>query len=366
MNKVNANNYCIIMAGGIGTRFWPMSKISKPKQFIDVLGTGESLLQMTFRRFEKICPKENIYIVSNEIYAELIKEQLPQINENQIISEPTRRNTAPCITYANFKIESINPNANIIVTPSDHFIVNEERFVQIIEQGLKAIESKDILVTLGIKPTYPNTGYGYIQFEDNKEFDKALNIKKVKLFTEKPSFSMAEKFIESGEFLWNSGMFIWSLKSINKALKEYLNDVFEIFSQGSKYYNTNKELDFIQKAYTSCPSISIDYGVMEKANNVYVIPSDFGWSDVGTWGALHEVREKDEYNNSVVGKNIMLYDTKDCIINMPKNKLVVLQGLENYVVVDSNDILMVCRKDEEQRVKQFVTDIEVEKGRDYL
>lgn len=354
------------MAGGIGTRFWPMSRISKPKQFIDVLGMGESLLQMTFKRFEKICPKENIYIVSNEVYSDIIQEQLPEINPNQIISEPSRRNTAPCIAYANFKIANINPNANIIVTPSDHYIVNEERFIQILENGLKAIESKDVLLTLGIRPSYPNTGYGYIQYIYDDYFDRELNINKVKLFTEKPSYEMALKFIESGEFLWNSGMFIWSLKSINKSMKELLPEVYDIFSQGEEFYNTNKEMDFIQKAYTSCPSISIDYGIMEKASNVYVIPSDFGWSDVGTWGALHEISEKDENNNSIIGKNVILYETKDCIINMPKNKLVVLQGLENYIIIDSNDTLMVCKKEEEQRIKQFVTDVEVEKGSDFL
>lgn len=354
------------MAGGIGTRFWPLSKINKPKQFIDVLGVGESLLQMTFNRFERICPRENIYIVTSNIYTDLVNEQIPNLDPNQIISEPSRRNTAPCIAYANFKIASINPEANIIVAPSDHFIVNEDRFIYTVEKALHAIETNDVLITLGIKPTYPNTGYGYIQYKENNDITNFEGVKKVKLFTEKPNYEMAIQFIESGDFLWNSGIFIWSLKSIDKAMQELLPEVYEVFNSGKKFFNTNKEKGFIEEIYTTCPSISIDYGVMEKASNVYVIPSDFGWSDVGTWGALHEVRDKDENNNSIVGKNVMLYDTKDCIINMPKNKMAIMQGLEDLIIVDANDILMICKKSEEQRIKQFVTDIEVEKGTEYL
>lgn len=343
-----------------------MSKVDRPKQFIDVLGIGRSLLQMTYDRFSRICPKENIYIVSSFLYKDLIKEQLPDISEQQILSEPTRRNTAPCIAYANSKINKIADDANIIVTASDHFIQDEDRFIQTIEQGLKAVDSEDILLTLGIRPTYPNTGYGYIQYMEDDKFEESLNVRKVKLFTEKPSLEMAEKFIESGEFLWNSGIFLWSLKSINQSMQEYLPDVYDIFEQGDKFYNTNKEEDFISKAYTSCPSISIDYGIMEKAKNVYVIPSDFGWSDVGTWGALHEIRDKDEDKNSVIGRNVLLYDTSNSIVNMPKNKLAVIQGLDDYIIVDSNDILMICQKSEEQRIKQFVTDVEVEKGKEFL
>lgn len=363
---MNKNNYCIIMAGGIGTRFWPLSKTSKPKQFIDVLGTGESLIQMTFRRFERICPRENIYIVTNKIYTDLVNEQIPNLNPNQIIAEPARRNTAPCIAYANFKISKINPDANIIVTPSDHFIVNEDKFIETLKLGLNAIKENDVLVTLGIKPTYPNTGYGYIQYHPTKNLGSINEINKVKLFTEKPEYDMAVQFIESGDFLWNSGMFIWSLKSINNSMQELLPQVYNIFEKGKDNFNTSKEQEFIQSAYTSCPSISIDYGVMEKASNVYVIPSDFGWSDVGTWGALHEVREKDKNNNSVAGKNIMLYDTKNCVINNSTNKLLLLQGMEDYVIVETDEVLMICQTKEEQRIKQFVTDVEIEKGKEYL
>lgn len=363
---MNKNNYCIIMAGGIGSRFWPMSKTNKPKQFLDVLGVGKSLIQMTFDRFLNICPKENIYIVTNESYKDLVKEQLNDIRDNQILTEPARRNTAPCITYANFKIMQENPNANIIVAPSDHLIIDEKGFIKTIEKALDVTKDNDILVTLGIKPSYPNTGYGYIQYQIDKPFEKDSNIKKVKLFTEKPTLEIAKKFIESGDFLWNAGIFIWSLKSINKALKEHLNEVFSVFEKGNGIYNTEKEKIFINEAYTSCPAISIDYGVMEKANNVYVIPSEFGWSDVGTWAALYNVRKKDNNGNSIIGKNVMTYDTTNSIITMPKDKLVILQGLDNYIVVDSDNILMVCKKEEEQRVKQFLTDVEVEKGSEYL
>ncbi len=354
------------MAGGIGTRFWPLSKTSKPKQFIDVLGTGESLIQMTFRRFERICPRENIFIVTNKIYFDLVNQQIPNLNPNQIITEPTRRNTAPCIAYANFKIAKLNPEANIIVTPSDHYIVNEDKFIETLELGLRASKENDVLVTLGIKPTYPNTGYGYIQYIPSNNLGTIKEINKVKLFTEKPDYNMALQFIASGDFLWNSGMFIWSLKSINNSMQELLPEVYNIFEKGKDYFNTTKEGEFIQGIYSSCPSVSIDYGVMEKASNVYVIPADFGWSDVGTWGALHEVREKDENDNSVVGKNIMLYDTKGCVINNSSNRLLLLQGLENYVVVDTDKVLMICQADQEQRIKQFVTDVEIEKGQEYL
>lgn len=363
---MDKNNYCVIMAGGIGSRFWPMSRTSKPKQFLDVLGVGESLIQMTYRRMQRICPQENIYIVTSSLYRDLVKQQLQGIEDKCIVTEPTRRNTAPCITYANFKIGTINENANIIVAASDHLILNEEEFVRTVEKALNVTKENDVLVTLGIKPSYPNTGYGYIQYNSQDFIPKDKDIKKVKLFTEKPDLQMAEKFIESGDFLWNAGIFVWSLQSINKALEKHLPEVYNIFLYGKDNYNTDKEETFINEAYTSCPSISIDYGVMEKAGNVYVIPSDFGWSDVGTWQALYNVREKDENQNSIIGKNVMTYDTKNCIINMPKDKLVVLQGLDGYIVAESNGELMICKKEQEQRIKQFLTDVEVSKGSEYL
>jgi mannose-1-phosphate guanylyltransferase len=353
------------MAGGIGTRFWPLSKVAKPKQFIDVLGNGSSLIQSTFSRFERICPRENIYIVTNNIYRDIVNEQIPSLNPNQIITEPLRRNTAPCLAYANKKIYLENHNANIVVTPADHYIIDEDDFEKTVRLGLEATKKNDILVTLGIKPTYPNTGYGYIQYMTNEKL-KSFGVNKVKLFTEKPSLEMAVKFIASGDFLWNSGMFIWSLKSINKAMKAFLPDVYKAFDN-NKFYNTPQEEDFINEIYATCRSISIDYGIMEQATNVYVIPSNFGWSDVGSWGALYNVLSKDEKENSVVGKNVMLYDTKGCCINNADNKLMVLEGMEDCIVVNTKEALLVCKRDNEQRIKEFVTNIEMKKtGEHYL
>lgn len=354
------------MAGGIGSRFWPMSRTEKPKQFLDVMGVGESLLQMTYRRFKNICPKDNIYVVTNSMYKNLVIEQLEGIKEDRILCEPTRRNTAPCIAYANFRIMKDNPSANIIVAPSDHLILKEDAFLEIIHKALKVAQNNDILITLGIKPSYPNTGYGYIQFDKVDGLQNAGDFKKVKLFTEKPNKEMAQMFIDSGDFLWNAGIFVWSLSAINKALREFLADIYAAFSRGLGLYGTDKEFDFINETYTSCQSISIDYGVMEKASNVYVIPSDFGWSDVGTWKALYEVRQKDEKDNSITGKNVMVYSSSNNVITIDDNKLAVIQGMDDYIIVDSNNVLLICKKDEEQRVKQFLTDVEVQKGKEYL
>ena len=363
---MNKNNFCVIMAGGIGSRFWPMSRTSQPKQFIDILGSGETLIQQTFKRFERVCPSENIYIVTNEIYREQIKKQIPHINDEQIVCEPARRNTAPCIAYANYKIHKINPDANIIVAPSDHIILKEDEFVEVISKALEATRENDWLVTLGITPSRPDTGYGYIQFNENTGWEKDERLKKVKTFTEKPVLEMAKSFIESGDFLWNAGIFVWSLKSIMKAFEQHLPEVDSIFKEGMPNYNTKNEEVFIKNAYTVCKNISIDYGVMEKADNVYVLISDFGWSDLGTWGSLYETRNKDVNSNTIVGKNVMTYDTKNCIVNMPKDKLVVLQGLDDYIVVEDNNILLICKKGEEQQIRQFVADVMSEKGEKYV
>lgn len=363
---MNKNNFCVIMAGGIGSRFWPMSRTSQPKQFIDILGSGETLIQQTFRRFERVCPSENIYIVTNEIYRNQIKQQIPHIKDEQIVCEPARRNTAPCIAYANYKIHHINPDANIIVAPSDHIILKEDEFVEVITKALEATKENDWLVTLGITPSRPDTGYGYIQFNESTKWDKDERLKKVKTFTEKPVLEMAKSFIESGDFLWNAGIFVWSLKSIMKAFEQYLPEVDSIFKEGIPNYNTKNEEIFIKNAYTVCKNISIDYGVMEKADNVYVLISDFGWSDLGTWGSLYETRNKDAKANTIVGKNVMTYDTKNCIINMPKDKLVVLQGLDDFIVVEDNNILLICKKGEEQQIRQFVADVMSEKGEKYI
>ena len=345
------------MAGGIGSRFWPMSKTARPKQFIDILGTGETLIQQTYNRLKRICPKENIYIVTNEIYKDLITEQLPEINIDQVVCEPSMRNTAPCIAYANYKIAAKNPNANIVVAPADHLILKEDEFVRVINLALDYTANNDTLVTLGITPTRPDTGYGYIQFNE----DNNSEIKKVKTFTEKPDLDLAKKFIDSGDFTWNSGMFIWSLNSIQKAFETLLPEVDEVFKNGLGKYNTPEEAEFIQTAYSTCKNISIDYGIMEKSKNAYVISADIGWSDLGTWGSIYTHLPHDKNDNAVVGKNVMLYDSKDNIINVPKDKLVVLQGLEDYIVVESDNILLVCKKQDEQKIKQIVTNVKLSK-----
>lgn len=360
------NYYCVIMAGGVGSRFWPMSKTSHPKQFIDILGVGRSLLQMTWDRFSKIVPKENILIVTNEIYKDLVLEQLPEIKEKRVLCEPARRNTAPCIAYANYKIKEENEDAVVVVAPSDHVILKEDEFVNDINTALKAAETNDWLLTLGIRPSRPDTGYGYIQYKDKKVYPDDDRLRKVKTFTEKPNLEIAKSFLESGDFLWNSGMFVWSLKSIMKAFDKYLDDVDELFGKGMGKYNTSDEAPFIKKTYAVCKNISIDYGVMEKADNVYVLGVDFGWSDLGTWGSLFATRKKDENNNTVVGSQVMTYDTKNCIVHMPDKKLVVLQGLDDYIVVEQNDVLLVCRKEDEQQIRQFVNDVKAEKGDKYI
>jgi len=368
---MDANNYCVIMAGGIGTRFWPMSRNSKPKQFIDFLGTGKTLIQQTYERFAQLIPKENIYVVTNSAYYDIVKEQLPELKDTCILLEPARRNTAPCIAYATCKIHNTNPNANIVVAPSDHIILKEEVFLSIIKNSLEATRDKDILMTLGITPSRPDTGYGYIQYIENTKLDDkysftSLLIKKVKTFTEKPNYDLAVSFIQSGDFLWNSGIFIWSSKSILNALQKYLPEVYNLFIEGYSMYGTEEETNFIKKVYAECPNISIDYGVMEKANNTFVHISDFGWSDLGTWRSLHEHLEKDEKNNTVHGKNTMLYDVSDSLVHLPKDKLAVIHGLTDYIVVENDNILLICKKSEEQRIRQFVNDVLLEKGEQFV
>jgi mannose-1-phosphate guanylyltransferase len=363
---MNKNNYCVIMAGGIGARFWPMSRTSRPKQFIDILGTGETLIQRTFKRFARICPKENIYVVTNQIYENQVKHQLPELPANNILLEPAMRNTAPCIAYANYKIKAVNPDANIVVAPSDHLIMDEELFAKNISAALKAAAENNWLITLGIKPTRPDTGYGYIQFDDAVKDENNHQIKKVKTFTEKPNLELAEKFLASGDFLWNAGIFIWSLKSINQAFEEYLDDIDDLFKEGEGLYNTDEEKPFINRIYASCRKISIDYGIMEKASNVYVLAADFDWSDLGTWGSLYDTRKKDENKNAVVGENVLLYDTAKCIVNVPKDKLVVLQGLDDYIVVEDDNALLICRKEDEQQIRKFVGDIKTKKGEKFI
>jgi mannose-1-phosphate guanylyltransferase len=356
------NNFCIIMAGGIGSRFWPLSRVVKPKQFLDILGVGRTFLQQTFDRFSSIIPKENFLIVTSVKYKDLVLEQLPELAEEQILLEPLRRNTAPCIAYAAYKIKTINPNANLIVAPSDHIILKEEEFIRQIKNGLEFTKENDALLTLGIKPNRPETGYGYIQVKKKKKFNGLNNLYKVKTFTEKPDEEMAKVFVDSGEFFWNSGIFIWSLSSIIGAFEKHMLNVSLLFEKGMKLYNTNDEVHFINKTYSECPGISIDYGIMEKAKNVYVLTADFGWSDLGTWGSLYENKEKDDEGNVINGDNILTYNTKNCIVNISNQKIAVLQGLDGYIIAESNETLMICKKEDEQQIKQFVTDVKIKKG----
>lgn len=361
---VNKDNYCVIMAGGIGSRFWPMSRTSYPKQFHDILGTGFTLIQQTFERFLKICPKENIYIVTNTQYRDLVKEQLSGIEDEQILCEPSRRNTAPCVAYANEKIRLKNEHARIIVAPSDHLVLKEGAFLETIDTALEQAEKTGNLITLGIKPSRPDTGYGYIQFT---EADDAVNenVKKVKTFTEKPDIELAREFLKSGDFYWNSGIFIWTLSSITEAYKKHLPEVTELFEGAQNEMNTPKEEEKIEEVYSVCESISLDYGIMEKAENVNVVLSDFGWSDLGTWGSLFTHVGKDRNHNAVVGKNVVLYNSHENMINVPENKLVVLQGLDDFILVDTNDVLLICPKEDEQRIKQIVNDLKTGKNSGY-
>ncbi|NJN41821.1 MAG: mannose-1-phosphate guanylyltransferase [Flammeovirgaceae bacterium] len=345
------NLYVLLMAGGVGTRFWPYSRNEKPKQFLDVLGTGNTLLQSTYERFLPLCPKENIFVVTNEEHAQLTTQQLPDLKASQILAEPMRKNTAPCIVYASKKIARINPDANIVVSPADHVILNEREFQSTIKNCVKHAEKEDILVTLGIKPTRPETGYGYIQYIEGKS-----KLKKVKTFTEKPELKLAKKFVETGEFVWNSGIFIWNVKSILKALERELPEMFELFVEAEKKFDTLQEKKATETAYMQAKSISIDYGVMEKADNVYVWPSNFNWSDLGSWAALHELSKKDKENNSVVG-DTLLYDTRNTIIRGSKDKLIVVQGLNGYLVGAFGNVVIVCEKDKEELFRQFVTDL---------
>ena len=353
---MNKNNYAVIMAGGIGSRFWPMSKASLPKQFLDILGTGETLIQQTFRRLQKICPAENILIVTNKNYKNLCLEQLADVVEKNILCEPAMRNTAPCVAYAAFKIQSENPDANMVVAASDHIITKEDEFVRVMNDCLEVSATNDVLLTIGITPSRPDTGYGYIQFID-QGLAKNKKVRKVKTFTEKPNQELALNFIDSGDFLWNSGIFVWSAKSITLAYRKYLHDMYAVFEEGKSFYNTEEEEEYIDRVFPGCKNISIDYGVMEKSDKVYVYPADFGWSDLGTWGSLYTHLELDEHQNAIQGNKVMLYNSSDNIVNVPKDKLVVLQGLSGYIVVESEGTLLVCKKEDEQQIKQFVADI---------
>jgi len=359
-----SKNFALIMAGGIGSRFWPVSRTTFPKQFLDILGTGKSLIQNTYDRFLKILPKENIFILTNESYFSLVKEHLPDLEDHQIICEPIMRNTAPCIAYGTAKIKLIDADANIVVAPSDHLILDTENFVEIINKALDIASKHDCLITLGIKPSRPDTGYGYIQYADQTLEE---NLHKVKTFTEKPSLEIAETFLASGDFLWNAGIFVWSAKAISKSFDQFLPDIAEIFNEGKNHYNTPREKEYIQAGFQRCVNISIDYGVMEKAENVYVMPADFGWSDLGTWASVYDLSEKDYVGNAVINaEKVMMYDSSNCMVNVPSDKLVILEGLHDYIVVESNNTLLICPRSNEQHVKQVVADVKQKFGNKFI
>lgn len=357
--------YCVIMAGGIGSRFWPMSRTSFPKQFHDVLGTGSTLLQQTFERFTQICPAENIFVVTSDIYKSLVVDQLDNIKEENILLEPSRRNTAPCIAYANHRIAQENPNAVVIVAPSDHMVLKETAFNKTMACAVDQAKTSGNLVTLGIKPSRPDTGYGYIQFKDDSSSNYA-EVKKVKTFTEKPDIELAREFIKSGDFYWNSGIFIWSIEAIMNAFQSYLPEIDDLFKEVAHTFKTPEESESIAKVYAVCESISIDYGVLEKAKNVNVVLSDFGWSDLGTWGSLYAQLQKDSDNNAIVGKKVVLHKSTGNMISVPDDKLVVLQGLEDFILIDTEDVLLICPKTDEQKIKQIVNDLKISKKEKYV
>jgi mannose-1-phosphate guanylyltransferase len=359
----NKNHYVAIMAGGIGSRFWPMSRTALPKQFLDVLNTGKTLVQWTYERYAKFIPAENIFIVTSEEYVDIVKTQLPMLPIDNILAEPSKKNTAPCIAYISFKLAQMNPDAKCIVAPSDHLILEEDRFQAIALEALDFVDHIKALVTLGIQPTHPNTGYGYIQYEG---LEVAKDVFKVKTFTEKPDLEIAKSFLESGDFLWNAGIFAWKISSILTAFEKYQPEMFELFDQEKMHFNTPAENAAIQKIYPQCTNISIDIAIMEKANNVYVMPASFGWSDLGTWNSAYENMEKDYFGNAVASDNVIVIDATKCMINSPKDKLVLVQGLDDFIVIDTKDVLLICSRDKEQSIKEYVAEVKRNKGDKYI
>ncbi len=359
---MNPDRYCVIMAGGIGSRFWPLSRNDRPKQFLDILGTGKSFIRHTYERFAGIIPTENFLVVTSIHYKSLVLTHIPELNEEQILCEPLRRNTAPCIAYAAYKIRKKNPEASMVVTPADHLILNENEFSRAVIESLGFAESHSALVTIGIQPCRPDTGYGYIQYDTER---KNGSLYPVRTFTEKPTLDVALAFIESGDFLWNSGIFLWTTRSIVEAFEKYLPELDQQFKSVYRDFNTPTEEEAIRKIFPECRNISIDYGIMEKAGNVYVRPSEFGWSDIGTWGSLYSFSERDNAGNSAT-ENTVLHDSKNCIIRIPKDKIAVVQGLDGYIVVESENALLICRKENEQQIRQYLEDVKIRFGEEYI
>jgi mannose-1-phosphate guanylyltransferase len=360
---MNKHHYVAIMAGGIGSRFWPMSRANMPKQFLDILHTGKTLIQETFERYKKLVPAENIYIITSAEYVDTVKKQLPSLPAANIVAEPSRKNTAPCIAYIAFKLLQKDPEALMIAAPADNLILDSEEFIKTASLALDFVNHINALVTLGIKPTYPNTGYGYIQHE---MAEVAPAIHKVKTFTEKPNIELAKAFVASGDFLWNAGIFTWKVRNLVAAFEKYLPEMYEMFMAEKDKLNTPEEYAVMEQIYPQCTSISIDFGIMEKADNVYVIPASFSWSDLGTWNSAWENMNKDYFQNAVAGNNVMIVDAKNCMVHVPDNKLVVLQGLDDYIVVDTRDVLLICHKDKEQEIKEYVAEIKRNKGDKFL
>lgn len=354
------NNYGLIMAGGVGSRFWPMSTPQKPKQFLDVLGTGKSLLRLTFERLQITVPTNQIYILTNTSYLDLVLEQLPELTASQVLCEPMRKNTAPCIAFAAAKIYKSNPEATLIISPSDHLILNEARYNEIIATAVSVANNKNHLVTLGIAPTRPDTGYGYIEFDKNANVDKGQATDVIQ-YREKPNLETAKGFLEAGNFYWNAGIFVWRADVILEALKMFQPALFNLFGSDLSHYDTEKETEFVYHAFDKCEDISIDFAVMEHAKNVSVVLSDFDWSDLGTWGSLTEHLKKDENTNSIIGNNVFAFNSENCLVNVPKNKLVLIDGLKDYILVESEDMLMVLKSSNEQELKNYLKVIETER-----
>lgn len=358
---IDNHRYCVIMCGGIGSRFWPYSRADRPKQFIDFFGTGRSLLQMSYDRILPIVPAENIVIVTNALYAPLVKEQLPDLRDDQILLEPARRNTAPCIAWAAYHIAARDPQASMIVTPSDHLITRQQAFQQCVTTGFEFVEQNDALLTLGIEPTRPETGYGYIQI--GSAVDETIS--KVKTFTEKPNLELAKVFLASGEFFWNSGIFMWKAQTVIDALHRYAPDIATVFDAGQDCFGTDREMEFIAQEFSGCMSISIDFAIMEKASNVFVERVNLGWNDLGTWSALYDNSPKNREGNVTQNCSVLAYNSKGNIFAVKGDKLVVVSGLNDYIIADAGDVLLVCPKSEEQRIKQMVNDAKVNFGDKY-
>ncbi|MGN6291144.1 MAG: mannose-1-phosphate guanylyltransferase [Chitinophagaceae bacterium] len=360
---MNKHHYVAIMAGGIGSRFWPMSRANYPKQFLDILGTGKTLIQESFDRYSQLVPVENLFIVTSQEYVHLVKQQLPDLPVENILAEPSRKNTAPCIAYIAFKLYQKDPEALMMAAPADNLILDTSAFINTAQKALDFVNHINALVTIGIKPTHPNTGYGYIQHDGP---EAAPGVHKVKTFTEKPNLELAKTFLASGDFLWNAGIFTWKVRTIVNAFEKYLPEMFEVFHAEKNNLNTPEEKNAIERIYPQCTNISIDFGIMEKAENVYVIPASFAWSDLGTWNSAWENMEKDYFQNAVVGNYVMVVDAKNTMVHVPDNKLVMLQGLEDYIVVDTKDVLLICKKEKEQEIKEYVAEIKRNKGERFL